>query len=188
MSILDGIKDKAQQLMGKASGLVSRKTDVYDASRNSIVVSGVTLDGVVTASVSDKQVTQQLSGNDDTYYTYYDVVTPQILTVNILPTARANEVLEILYERQNRLKGWLNISITENGILQDLFRGHIIALPEKQMQQEANDRTYTFGITTVTTPVAIDQNTPQNNFNLDEAISEEQNLLDSLPVDETQTI
>lgn len=188
MSILDGIKDKAQQLMGKASSLVTRKTDVYDASKNSITVAGVTLDGVVSASLSDKQVTQQLAGNDSTYYTYYDVITPQTLAINLLPTARANEVLEMLYERQNRLKGWLQISITENGVLQGVFRGHIIALPEKQMQTESNDRTYTFGVTTVITPVAIDQNTTEDNFNLDDAISQEQQSLDLLPVNETQPI
>lgn len=189
MSILDGIKSKAMDLMGKASELATRSTGVYDASKNNIMIAGVMLDGVVSSTISDKQVSQQEQGLDHSYYTYYDVVTPQTLTVNILPTAKSNDVLFMLYERQERLKGHFNVYIYENGRLEGTYKGHIIALPEKTMQLEANDRTYVIGITTVITPVAIDQeSSDEGQTDANEQAVQQQSTAQTYPVPEDQPI
>lgn len=190
MSILDGIKDKAMALMGKASSLANRGTQVYDASKNSITVCGVTLDGVVNSSISDQQVTQQEQGFDKSYYAFYDVVTPQTLSVSILPTAKSIEVLSWIYQTQLKKKGWLEIIIYENGKLLEVYRGHLIALPEINMSMEANDRTYTFGVTTIRTRAYYDQSLSQEdsleNY-VDNTVSV-QGGMDNLPVPENGII
>ena len=102
-------------------------------------------------------ITQVDQGLDVTYYTYYDVIIPQTLTINLLPTSKSNDVLEMLCDEQRRSRGWLSIVVYENGNIVESYRGHFISLSDRQMQQEGNDRQYVFGVTTVSTPVAISQ-------------------------------
>ena len=157
MSILDGILDKAKSLLGGASELAKRTTDVYDASKNRILICGLEIDGVVSSTLSERAITQVDQGLDVTYYTYYDVIIPQTLTINLLPTSKSNDVLEMLCDEQRRSRGWLSIVVYENGNIVESYRGHFISLSDRQMQQEGNDRQYVFGVTTVSTPVAISQ-------------------------------
>lgn len=157
MSILDGILDKAKSLLGGASELAKRTTDVYDASKNRILICGLEIDGVVSSTLSERVITQVDQGLDVTYYTYYDVIVPQTLTISLLPTSKSNDVLEMICDEQRRSRGWLSIVVYENGNIIESYRGHFISLTDRQMQQEGNDRQYVFGVTTVSTPVAISQ-------------------------------
>lgn len=167
MSILEGIKEKAMSLMGTASKVANRTTKVYDCSKNSIVVAGCVLDGVVSVTLPQqiKYVAEQ--GLDSTYYTYYNTIEPLTVNVEVLPTATCNDVLQLLSQIQTQMVGWFYIAIYENGDIVDSYRGHMINLPERLMSLEANNRNYIFGVklvgaidkvidqTPIVTPVGI---------------------------------
>lgn len=141
--IISDIASKAQELLNKA---VTRKTKVYDASKNIVTVGLLKLDGVVEASVSQISITKAELGMDRTYYTYYDSQEPLTLTVTLLPTSSANDVLKALAVKQKKLKGFVRLEVHENGKIVDQFRGHLMSLPELQMAMEGGNRTYVFGV------------------------------------------
>ena len=68
MSILDNIKDKAKDLLKMSEPYATRATTGYDASKNSIVVAGFPLDGVVSSNISSDTIMRQETGIDY-YYT-----------------------------------------------------------------------------------------------------------------------
>lgn len=184
MSILDGILDKAKSLLGGASEIAKRTTDVYDASKNRVLICGLEIDGVVSSTLSERAITQVDQGFDSTYYTYYDVIIPQTLTISLLPTSKSNDVLEMLCDEQRRSRGWLSIVVYENGNIIESYRGHFISLSDRQMQQEGNDRQYVFGVTTVSTPVAISQ-TPNNEaLPINSTEQQVQNTAETYPLSE----
>jgi len=160
MSILDDIKEKASQLINIAEPYATRATSGYDASKNSIVVAGFTLDGVTSSTVSSDTIIRQETGIDYYYNTQYEEITQRTLTVNILPTAKCLDVLRLLALRQLETKGWFNISVNENDKIVNVYRGMIVSLPELIMNQEADDRVVTFSIKPMHSGVSvIDQST-----------------------------
>ena len=183
---ISDIASKAQDLLNKA---VTRKTKVYDASKNKITVGLLQLDGVIEASVSQKTVTRAEQGIDTSYYTYYDVEEPLTLSVTLLPTAKANDILKALAVKQKKLKGFIRLEVHENGNIIDQFRGHLISLPEIQMSIEAGNRTYVFGVvsesgidfsvndvteveeSTETTQQAVNQNLEESNIAEDSVVT-----------------
>lgn len=185
MSILDGIKDKALALMGNASGLLQRQTKVYDASKNKIVIAGFELDGVISAVLSSKTTTIAEQGIDSSYYTYYDLVEPQTLTVTILPTAKCHQVIKSLVKKQQQVKGWFSLSVTENGELINNYRSHILNLPEINMSNESQDRVYVFGVKEVSPNIQIiDQSSPTTTGLINDTEVKLQEELNSLNVSE----
>lgn len=144
-SILTGLADKAKSLWDN-SNVLNRKTKVYDASTNKITVARMDVDGIVEAVISQRVISKAEFGIDPSYYTYYDAEEMMMLTVSLLPTASANAVFQRLAKRQRELKGWFYISVYENGNIIDIFRAHIMSLPETTLSMQAPDKTYTFGI------------------------------------------
>lgn len=143
MSAVQGLLSKANNLLGKA---VTRRTKVYDASKNYISVAGIAIDGVVTAEISADVVSRTELGVDKQYYCYFEAFDNPTLTVTVLPTAQCNDVLKALAVGQRKSKGWVRVTVTDNGRLVGNFRGHLISGAGLQQGLEAGDRTYTFGL------------------------------------------
>lgn len=155
MAILDDIKGKALELLKMSEPYLTRGTTGYDASKNSVVVAGFPLDGVVTSVISADTLTRQEIGIDQTYRVVYDVITARTLTVTVLPTAKCLSVLTLLALRQSETKGWFNIAVNENDTIVNTYRGFILDLPEISMSQEAADRVITFGIVPMHSGVSV---------------------------------
>lgn len=205
MSILDGIKDKAKELLSMAEPYARRQTAVYDASKNRVVVAGFNIDGLVSATVSADTLTKQETGIDYGYTTYYEAIEQKTLSVNVLPTAQCLDVLKLLALKQQDTKGWFNIAVHENDKVVNVYRGWVIDLPEIGMQQDAGDRTVVFGIKSMFSGVSvIDQpieplvaiknseygaNPDQSGANSSSTINENTNAInntsDSSPADNT---
>ena len=166
MSILDNIKEKAQALLKTSEPYATRATQGYDASKNSIIVAGFPLDGVVSSTVSADSITRQETGIDYYYTTYYETITQRTLSVTVLPTANCLQVMRLLALKQLDSKGWFNIAVNENDNIVNVYRGFIIDLPELSMSQEAGDRVITFGIKPMHSGVSvIDQSTQTESDN-----------------------
>ena len=164
MSILDGIKDKAKELLKVAEPFSVRQTQTYNAAKNRIIVAGLPLDGVVSSSLNADVITRQETGIDYYYTTYYHSIEQRTLTVTFLPTARSLDVLRDLALKQQISRGWFNLSIHENDKIVNVYRAWIISLPEISMQQEAGDREVVFGIKPMLSGVrSIDQPTDYEN-------------------------
>ena len=164
MSILDGIKDKAKELLKVAEPFAVRQTQTYNAAKNRIIVAGLPLDGVVSSSLNADVITRQEVGIDYYYTTYYHSIEQRTLTVTFLPTAKSLSVLRNLALKQQISRGWFNLSIHENGKIVNVYRAWIISLPEISMQQEAGDREVVFGIKPMFSGVrSIDQPTDYEN-------------------------
>ena len=160
MSILDGIKDKAKELLTIAEPYAVRQTQTYNASKNSIIVAGVVLEGVVNSTINSNVMTRQETGIDYYYTTYYENIEPRTLTITLLPTSPSLQVILDLTRKQKTVKGWFNITVNENGNIVNVYRAWVISLPELSMQQEANDREIVFGIKVMYSGVrTIDQST-----------------------------
>lgn len=160
MSILDNIKDKAKDLLKLSEPYATRGTTGYDASKNSIVVAGFPLDGVVSSTISSDSILRQETGIDYYYTVMHEEIVSRTLTVNVLPTAKCLPVVRLLALRQLETKGWFNIAVNENDTIVNVYRGVILSLPEISMSQEAEDRTITFAIKPMHSGVSvIDQST-----------------------------
>ena len=164
MSILDGIKDKAKELLKISEPFAVRQTQTYNAAKNRIIVAGLPLDGVVSSSLNADVITRQETGIDYYYTTYYHSIEQRTLTVTLLPTAKSLSVLRNLALKQQISRGWFNLSIHENDKIVNVYRAWIISLPEISMQQEAGDREVVFGIKSMYSGVrSIDQPTYYEN-------------------------
>lgn len=160
VSILDDIKEKATKLIKLSEPFITRETATYDASLNKIIVAGFPLDGVVSSIVSADTITKQETGIDYYYTTYYQSLEQRTLTVQILPTANCLSVLRLLAFEQQDSKGWFNISVHENGKIENVYRAWIINLPDVANSKEAENKTYMFGVKPMFAGVAlIDQPT-----------------------------
>lgn len=158
-SILTGLAEKAKSLWG-GGNLLERSTKVYDASRNKITIARMEIDGIEEATVSARTISVAEFGIDQSYYTYYDKEEMMTLTLNILPTAKSNSVLQALARKQQELKGWFYISVYENGDIVDIFRSHIISMPEINLSMQAPNKVYVFGVkSTLTTNVFASDDT-----------------------------
>lgn len=147
MSFVNDVVGKAKDLLATgANNLSNRRTKVYDASKNKVYIGGLELDGVVNCTVSQRIYTRQQQGVHSSYYTYFDVEEPMTLTISVLPTAKCNDLMQMLARKQREFKGYFNIYIQENGELRDIFRGHFLTLPEINMSADAPDVVYTCGI------------------------------------------
>lgn len=166
MSILDGIKDKAKELLKISEPFAVRKTQTYNAAKNRIIVAGLPLDGVVSSTLNADVITKQETGIDYYYTTYYQSVEQRTLTVVFLPTAKSLDVLRDLALKQQITKGWFNLSVHENDKIVNVYRAWIISLPEISMQQEAGDREVIFGIKSMYSGIhSIDQPTDYESEN-----------------------
>ena len=146
VSILDGIKDKAKNLLNLSEPYVTRQTNIYNASNNKVFVAGIPIDSMVTTVISADVITKQETGIDYYYTAIHQVIEQRTLTVTVLPTADCLPLLRVLALKQQQTKGWFNISVHENDNIVNVYRGWILELPEIGMQQEAADRSITFGI------------------------------------------
>lgn len=164
MSILDGIRDKANELIGIAAPYVVRQTQTYNAAKNSVIVAGIPMVGVVSSTLNSDIITRQETGIDYYYTTYYHSIEQRTLTVSLLPTSSSLSMLRELALKQQISRGWFNLSVHENDNIINVYRAWIISLPEISMQQEATDRDVVFGIksmfsgaTTINQPTAYEQ-------------------------------
>ena len=149
MSILEGIKDKAKELLNISEPYAVKQTRNYDSSKNSIIVAGVKLDGVVSSNLSGDTLTKQEQGIDYSYTTYYQSLEPRTLVVTILPTALCLDMLRNLALVQQKNNGWFNIAIHENDVIVNVYRGFILDLPSLSSEKDADDRQVTFGVKTM---------------------------------------
>ena len=160
------IKDKAKELLKVSEPFAVRQTQTYNAAKNSIIVAGLTLDGVVSSTLNADVITRQETGIDYYYTTYYQSVEQRTLTVVFLPTAKSLDILRNLALKQQITKGWFNLSVHENDKIVNVYRAWIISLPELGMQQEAGDREVVFGIKSMYSGIhSIDQPTDYESQN-----------------------
>lgn len=135
-------------LVGKARSLlndfVTRNTKIYDASKNRIIISGLTLDGVVSATLSSKSTGTVPDSIDEAYFGFYDTWSNTTLTLEILPTAKSVDALNGLHRSQAQYKGYCSVTLTENGEFIGSFKGYITQLPSIGMKGEADNRTFEF--------------------------------------------
>ena len=167
MSILDSIKDKAKELIDIAAPFSVRETQTYNAAKNSVIVAGIPLVGVVSSTVSSDVITRQETGIDYYYTTYYHSIEQRTLTVTLLPTSSSLSVLRELALKQQTSRGWFNLSVHENHNIVNVYRAWIISLPEISMQHEGSDREVVFGIKTMYAGVGVinqPTNYEQENF------------------------
>jgi hypothetical protein len=155
MSILDGIKDKAKDLLSISEPYATRKVGVYDASTNKVFVAGLLIDGLVSSAISADSITNQETGIDYYYTTYHEVITQRTLIITVLPTAKCLPVLRLLALRQLENKGWFNLAVHENNNIVNVYRGWIMDLPEISMSQDSADRTIMFGIKPMHSGVSV---------------------------------
>ena len=146
MSILDGIREKANELIGIATPYAVRETQTYNAAKNSVIVAGIPMTGVVSSTINSDVITRQETGIDYYYTTYYHSIEQRTLTVSFLPTSSSLNLLRELALKQQINRGWFNLSVHENDNIINVYRAWIISLPEISMQQEATDRDVVFGI------------------------------------------
>lgn len=146
MSILDGIREKANELIGIAAPYAVRETQTYNAAKNSVIVAGIPMTGVVSSTINSDVITRQETGIDYYYTTYYHSIEQRTLTVSFLPTSSSLNLLRELALKQQINRGWFNLSVHENDNIINVYRAWIISLPEISMQQEATDRDVVFGI------------------------------------------
>lgn len=160
------IKDKAKELLKVSEPFAVRQTQTYNAAKNSIIVAGLTLDGVVSSTLNADVITRQETGIDYYYTTYYQSVEQRTLTVVFLPTAKSLDILRNLALKQQITRGWFNLSVHENDKIVNVYRAWIISLPEMSMQQEAGDREVIFGIKSMYSGIhSIDQPTDYESEN-----------------------
>ena len=160
------IKDKAKELLKVSEPFAVRQTQTYNAAKNSIIVAGLTLDGVVSSTLNADVITRQETGIDYYYTTYYHSVEQRTLTVVFLPTAKSLDILRNLALKQQITRGWFNLSVHENDKIVNVYRAWIISLPEMSMQQEAGDREVIFGIKSMYSGIhSIDQPTDYESEN-----------------------
>lgn len=150
MTIVSGLLGKAQNLLTKA---VTRKTKVYDASKNKFIVAGITLDGLVSVEISGDVVSRSELGIDQQYYTYYEAFENTTANISVLPTADCNDILKALKISQQKNKGWVKITIYDNGVLVGNFRGHLVTGASLNQSLEPGDKDYSFGLMSVQTEV-----------------------------------
>lgn len=160
MSILDGIKEKATQLLNISEPFVVRQTQIYDSSKNIVFVAGMQMDGLVTSTISSDSMTIQENGIDYYYTTYYKSFEQRTLSISVLPTAKCLDSLRLLALKQQQSRGWFNISIHENDKIVNVYRAWVISLPEITMEREPENRVIVFGIKPMFSGVSlIDQPT-----------------------------
>lgn len=168
MTIVSGLLGKAQNLLGK---VITRKTKVYDASKNRFVVAGITLDGLTSVELSGDLVSKTELGIDGQYYAYYEAFDNATARLSVLPTARCNDILKALKHAQTKRKGWVKVSIYDNGNFVGNFNGHLMSTGSLSQGIEAQDIEYVFGLyplsketlfnaLTEETPVAIEPDSP----------------------------
>lgn len=140
-------------LLGSATdflkGVVQKRVRTYDSSKNEIYVSGLRLDGVVSATLSDNVKTNGEIGVDKQYYAITETFVARTLTVNLLPTSMCYEQLVTLDFMSQQERARLPIYVYENGSVVGIFSGHIMSLGDTTLSREATSKTVIFGVTTV---------------------------------------
>ena len=148
MGILDELSDKANSLLDKygLNSVVKRQTQLYDSSKNTILVAGIPLVGVVSSSINAENILKQEQGVDVNYTVYYETIENTTLTITLLPTSPSNELLKDLRNTQQKTKGWFSVSVHENGELEGVYKSYILSMPQKDMQTDSNDRMYVLAL------------------------------------------
>ena len=148
MGVLDELSDKANSLLDKygLNGVVKRQTQLYDSSKNTILVAGIPLVGVVSSSINAENILKQEQGIDVNYTVYYETIESSTLTITLLPTAPSNDLFKDLRIAQQKTKGWFSVSVHENGKLEGVYKAYILSMPQKDMQTDSNDRVYVLAL------------------------------------------
>ena len=148
MGVLDELSDKANSLLGKygLNNVVKRQTQLYDSSKNTILVAGIPLVGVVSSSINAENILKQEQGIDVNDTTYYETIESNTLTITLLPTSPSNDLLKDLRNAQQKTKGWFSVSVHENGKLEGVYKAYILSMPQKDMQTDSNDRVYVLAL------------------------------------------
>lgn len=185
--VLADIQDKAKALLEKSSPITLRRTQTYDSTKNTIIVAGLTLEGVVNSVLNSDVITKQMTGIDYYYTVVYDSIEQRTLTVSLLPTSRSLNLLRDLALQQQISKGWFNLSVHENDAIINVYRAWIISLPEIGMEYEAANRDIVFGVKSMYSGIhSIDQPTEfeQNNFGTYGNRAQNYNFPDKSVIDE----
>lgn len=158
--IISGLLGKVSQLIG--TGL-TRKSKIYDVSKSKIQIAGINIDALVQFQVSADEVTKQELGISKEYYAYYSTFQNLTLTFSVLPIADCIDILRALAVAQYEKKGWVWISVWENGDFVGRFKGHLISSSNVSVQQtRADNPSFTFGI--LESPIDIETNSFSNPF------------------------
>ena len=154
------VKDKIKTLVGKVT---TNQIKVYDSSKSSVTVAGMKLDCVVEVNISNGVVGEAVEGLSDNGDFFQERHQTQQLTIKLLPTSKAIDSLSKLYQAQYRTKGYIYISVIENGISVGDYSGYLITFPEITFNKKAENRIFAFVVRDVgkiTTSVEyVDNNT-----------------------------
>ena len=148
MGVLDELSNKANSLLDKygLNNVVKRQTQLYDSSKNTILVAGIPLVGVVSSSINAENILKQEQGVDVNYTIYYETIESNTLTITLLPTSPSNDLLKDLRVAQQKTKGWFSVSVHENGKLEGVYKAYILSMTQKDMQIDSNDRVYVLAL------------------------------------------
>mgnify|MGYP007020249075 FL=1 len=148
MGVLDELSDKANSLLDKygLNNVVKRQTQLYDSSKNTILVAGIPLVGVVSSSINAENILKQEQGVDVNYTIYYETIESNTLTITLLPTSPSNDLLKDLRNVQQKTKGWFSVSVHKNGKLEGVYKAYILSMTQKDMQIDSNDRVYVLAL------------------------------------------
>ena len=135
------VKDKIKTLVGKVT---TNQIKVYDSSKSSVTVAGMKLDGVVEVNISNGVVGEAVEGLSDNGDFFQERHQTQQLTIKLLPTSKAIDSLSQLYQAQYRTKGYIYISVVENGVSVGDYSGYLITFPEITFNKKAEHRIFAF--------------------------------------------
>lgn len=155
--ILTDAVSKAKSLLNNA---ITKSIKVYDASKTKIIVSGLVLDGVTKATLTQNKVGDTVNGVSENYFGFYESWETPTLEISFLPTAKAIDSLKLLHKAQSKLKGFAKIIIIENGVMIDSLSGYLTGLPSYTLEKEVDDRVFTF---TVNRSALVDNITESTN-------------------------
>ena len=151
--ITHGLLGKGAHLVGTG---ITRRSRVYDPSKSKVNIAGMNIDGIVEFSVSATQHTKAINGVSREYYAYHSTFDNLTLTITVLPTASCVDALKSLAKAQEQYKGWVYISIWENGNFLGRYKGHVISQDMVSASREAQDKTITFGLFESPIPIETD--------------------------------
>ena len=127
-------------------GVITKRVKTYDPTKNKIIVAGMVLDGVVSATLSEHKRTEAIVGVDRQYNTTYESFSTQTIEVTLLPETICYEKLEELAWMCHKNKAMFGLSIEENGGVFDNFQASILSFSGITLSLEGEDKTITFNV------------------------------------------
>lgn len=174
-NLINQAMSQVSKLPAFARATINKDVQVYDASKNSIVIAGLEMTGWEHAHISDIEVTKEYLGVDANEFALAKQVYVRKLSISFLPTENSIKKLEELASLCLSWGKFFNISITENGEWLADYQAQFSSIGGVKMQAEGDNVAFEFFLkpistrsreslrVTQSTPVAIEPTeTPQS--------------------------